>query len=120
MSDPIVVKIGGNSVELPLVMNFAQLERVWPSIKILASSTDSAERIAAGVAFAAGVLRETAPEWTVPRIKAELRVSRIGGASEAAELLDRVREVMIGSGLVIPGEDDPPEPVPAAPPGTTS
>lgn len=107
MPDPIHVTIGGEPVELPLVLTFAGLERVWPAVRAMAATRDPVEQVAAAIGIVSGALLMQRPELTVPEIKARLRV---GAADERTGLLKAVDALLVASGLVPAGEVSAPAP----------
>lgn len=115
MTDPILVQIGGELVTVPAVLNFATLERVWPSVVASASAKSTIERHAACIAFLAAILVETRPDLNVPEIKKRLRVNIVAGTDERPGVIAAVDAVLEASGLVPKGEAAPPE-APAADP----
>jgi hypothetical protein len=119
------VTIGGETILLPPIMNFATLERVWPALKALDQTQDVIERTASRIAIVSGVLLGTRPDLTVPVIKAKLLIKDY---NEIAGLIDPVHRLMVASGLLseglAPGEAAPPappaDPAPTDPTSSTS
>ena len=111
MADPVMVTIGGEQIELPPVLNFAQLERIWPAMKALDATQDLIERTAARIAIVSGALKETRPDLSVAEIKKRLRVEDF---REISGLILPVHELLIASGLM-PKDQEPGE---ALAPGT--
>ena len=107
------VTIGGETIAVPVIMNFAMLERAWPAIKASAIATDPIEGAAADIGIISAVLIPVRPELTVIEIKKRLLVNRMADTDERAGLADAVRRLLIQSGLVREGEAEPPE-TPAA------
>jgi hypothetical protein len=112
MADPITVKIGGEEITLPLIMNFATLERVGPALTANAAATTYNEQISACVAFLAAVLLPTRPDLTVPEIKNRLRINLVDGTDERAGVQASIDAICIASGLVKRKETDVGEAVP--------
>jgi hypothetical protein len=115
MPEQITVTIGGEAIELPLVLNFATLERVWPAWKAFVEADDGIKQTSAACAFVAHVLVDTKPELTVFEIKKRLRVNRLDGSDERPQLREVIDRILIASGLIDPERDAPPaQPEPAA------
>lgn len=102
MSDPITVKIGGEEITLPLIMNFATLERVSPALAANFEARSYYAQIAAGVAFMSALLLTTRPELTVPEIKNRLLVNIVDGTDERGGLMFAMNALCEASGLVKP------------------
>jgi hypothetical protein len=137
MTDPVTVTIGGETIELPPVLHFDELERIWPAMKALDATADPIERTAARLAIISGALKGTKPELTVPELKKRLRVA---GYDEIGGLVEPVNDLLVASGLmkradpgpagepggdgqpgeVTPGEAAPPGSSPAASPTSTT
>lgn len=119
MPDPIKILIGGEEVTLPLILNFALLDRAYPSIEAMTEAPNMIARTAAEVAFVSCVVMDVKPELTVPEIKRRLRVNVEDGTDEREALSVAVDQVIRQSGLfrrkvAEPGEAVPEE-VPVAP-----
>ena len=117
------VRIGGEDITLPAIMNFTTLERAWPALQALDEAPDHVARVARSLAFLAQVLLETRPDLTLPELKKRLRVQRFDPDSGAPVEIDErpgvltaVRELCIASGLISKNpprgelEGDPPVP----------
>lgn len=115
--DPIKFKLGGDEIVLPVIMNFACLERAWPAIKALAEGKDFVGRTAAALAIASAVVLPSRPELTVAEMKARLRTNPLDGGDEAPGLFVAIDALLHSSGLVpagnaaAPGEPAPVETV---------
>ena len=109
MAEPINVTIGGEAVAVPPVLNFAALERVWPSLKAMTETDDLTYRVSAAIGLISGALLETRPERTVPEIKKRLRINVVDGTDERAGMMEAVNYLLIASGLVRSGEAVPAE-----------
>lgn len=107
MADLITCMIGGEKITLPPIMNFAQLERCWPSIKAISTATDAVAMTSAAIALISGALLETRPDFTVPRIKSLVRVNKIDGTDERPGILSAADNLCLASGLVTAGETEP-------------
>lgn len=109
MADPIIVTIGGAQIELPPILVFEDLERIWPAMKALDATTDPIERTSCRLAIISGALKATRPELTIPELKKRLRIDRY---DEISGLADPVIALLEVSGLLKkddpPGEGDPP------------
>jgi hypothetical protein len=104
MTDTIPVSIGGEAIALPLVMNFAALQRVWPAIKAISTETDPANFTAAHLGFISALLKKTRPELTIAELGERLRVNIRTGSDERPGLYRAVAEIIAESGLVPEGE----------------
>lgn len=113
MADVVTVIIGGEPVTIPLVMNFETLERVWPAIKASSRATDSVEQAAASIAVISGAIIASRPDLSISEIKSRLRVNIMDGTDERPGIVRAADELLIASGLIKVGEDQPPE-APAA------
>lgn len=115
MPEAITVRIGGEGFTVPLIMNFATLERAWPALKALGDTRDPLEQVSAGIAMLAAVLMPVHPELHVGEIKSRLRVNMADGTDERTGVMDAVNRLMSASGLLPKGEDLPPGKEPPAP-----
>ncbi len=104
MSAPIIVKIGGESVTVPPIMNFLALERAWPAILAMNAEKDPIRVDAAAMAVLAAVLLESRPDLDVMTIKRRVLINRADGTDERQGIGSAVNQLMIISGLVTPGE----------------
>jgi len=129
VTDTVTVRIGGEDIELPLIMNFAALKRCWPAMQAWEAASDSIPLTSASIAFIAALLAKTRPELTQPAIEERLRIKRFdpetGAPSDEDERLGvirAVREICLASGLIQKappeGEARPPENPGAASPST--
>jgi hypothetical protein len=124
MSDSVKVTIGGEEIELPRILNFAQLERTWPAVEAYSAAAGGVAQISAALAFIAGLLVETRPELNLAELKRRTRVERYDPATEdSLSPLDErpgihtaLSEICKASGLI---PRLPPEP-PAAPEASPS
>jgi len=108
------VRIGGEDIVLPAIMNFTTLERAWPALQALDDAPDHVARVARSLAFLAQVLLETRPDLSLPELKKRVRVQRFDPDSgEPVEVDERpgviaaVRQLCIASGLI---SKNPPRP----------
>lgn len=108
MPDTISVIIGGEKIELPLVMNFATLERVWPPLDAFSGAANGVARTSAALGIVAALLLPTRPELTVPELKSRLRVDKREKVNERILLEEAVAQLLRQSGLVTAGEEEPP------------
>ena len=113
MNETVNVTIGGEVIALPLVLNFAALERFWPALKAMAASTDPVNRVSAGIGCIAAVLVTVRPELDVKEIKQRLRINRADGTDDRPGVLDAVDKICLASGLIRVGEIEPAETPPA-------
>lgn len=104
MSGPIIVKIGGESVTVPAIMNFLALERAWPAIQAMNAESDPIRVDAAATAVLAAALLESRPDLDVMTIKRRLLINRADGTDERPGLSAAVHQLILASGLVTPGE----------------
>ena len=111
MSDPpqsLTVTIGSEKITLPKILNFLTLERLWPSLQVLADSKDNVTRAAAALGIVSAVVIEKRPELTVAELKKRLMIFDENGIDERTELFVVVDNLLIASGLVrreeVPGE----------------
>jgi hypothetical protein len=122
------VKIGGEEITLPAIMNFATLERVWPALKALDDAPDVVGKVSCALAFLAAVLLKTRPELSLAVLKERLRVQRfdpqtnalLPGIDERPGVIAAVTALCIASGLVAkeePKEKPEGEAEPPAAPG---
>lgn len=118
MSDEVKVRIGGEEITLPLILNFATLERAWPAIKVMADEGDPIARVSAACGILAALLVATRPELSVVEIKKRLLVNRATKTDERPGLLAAVDQIVVASGLFIPGEDKPAEVTEETPPAS--
>nr|WP_294549979.1 hypothetical protein [uncultured Rhodopila sp.] len=122
MADPVFVTIGGERFELPPILNFACLERVWPAMKArdACPADDIVGRTAANLAIVAGALLKTKPAMTLPVLKEKLGAAIFTVDSpEMFGLTESVNQLLLQSGLIKvdapaagepkAGEDDAPE-----------
>jgi hypothetical protein len=123
MTETVTVKIGGEDVVLPLILNFATLKRAWPALLAWDAAGDPVAKTSSALAFVASILAKTNPALTQPALEERLRVERYKpGTDEEAEHDERnglnraVRRVAVESGLV---PQTPPAPRPAEPPAAT-
>lgn len=120
------VRIGGEDITLPAIMNFTTLERAWPALQALDEAPDHVARVARSLAFLAQVLLETRPDLTLPVLKKRLRVQRFDPDSgellrdgdERPGVLAAVRELCIASGLISKNPPTEEGPAPADSPQT--
>jgi hypothetical protein len=119
MTDTVTVKIGGEDIVLPLIMNFATLKRAWPALLAWDAADDPVAKTSSALAFVANVLAKTRPDLTQPALEERLRVARYKpGTDEEIEHDERrslnqaVRQLAVESGLV-------PQTPPESPAATT-
>lgn len=117
MAKTVTVTIGGENIALPLIANFATLERIWPAMKALDATTDIVERGSARLAIISAVLKNDRPELTVPELKSRLRVD---GFEEITGLIEPVRQMLVASGLIKEEAATAGEARPPAPPADTT
>lgn len=108
MSDQTTTKvtIGGEYLELPEIMTFDVLERVWPAVKALAEAPDDVARTSASLAVVAAILLPSRPDLNVPTLKKRLRVNPLHGVDERIAVFLGVNDLLIRSGLVERLPDD--------------
>jgi hypothetical protein len=119
LSDTINVRIGGEDIALPLILNFAQLKRAWPAIDAVENATNEITRVSAILAFFAALLAKTQPALTQPALEERLIVKRWDPATDGERVesderlgvITAFREVCEASGLI---PRMPPEPSPGA------
>ncbi|HEV2097423.1 MAG TPA: hypothetical protein VGR45_00700 [Stellaceae bacterium] len=67
------IKIGGEEIVLPAIMNFATLNRCWPAIRAFDKAEDDMSQVSCALAFIAALLVKTRPEvnlaWLEERVK---------------------------------------------------
>lgn len=115
------VKIGGEFITLPAIMNFTTLERAWPALQAMDGAEDQVQRVARSLAFLSQVLLETRPDLTLPELKKRVRVQRfdpdtgdeLPDSDERPGVLAAVRQLCIASGLI---SKNPPREVQGPPP----
>ena len=118
---PIKVKIGGEDVEVPDVLNFATMKKIWAPLQI-ASSKDATpiDRQSASIRILAAALMRANPELSAEEIENRLLV-RAGddgrGLSEADLLIDAVNRLLASSGLIPKDVVEQPQTGEAQPPG---
>ena len=100
MTEPVTVRIGGETIALPPLLNFAALKRVWPAMRALDTTADPVEQTAARIAIVAGALLPTRPDLTGPEIEKRLRINLFDGTDEVAGLAAAVHELLVASGLI--------------------
>lgn len=115
MSDTITVKIGGEQIDLPLVLNFATLERVWPCIKAMNAASDTIAETGAAIGMVAALLLPKRPELNAVEIKQRVRINLRDGTDERIGIVTAVSAIIRESGLIpaevetaVQGEADPP------------
>ncbi len=74
MAENVTVRIGGEEVAVPLILNLEGLERAWPHIRALSSTVDPLDRVLAACGLIAGALLSTRPEFGLDTIMARLRI----------------------------------------------
>jgi hypothetical protein len=119
VSDTINVRIGGEDIAVPLILNFAQLKRAWPAIDAVENATNEITRVSAILAFFAALLAKTQPALTQPALEERLIVKRWDPATDGERVesderlgvITAFREVCEASGLI---PRMPPEPGPGA------
>lgn len=114
------VKIGGEDIALPAIMNFATLERAWPALKAIEAQDDPIGRISSSLAFLAAVLLPSRPDLNLQTLKERLRIKRFNpdtgepdGEDERPGIAAAVRQLCLASGLISSKPDEGEE----APPG---
>ena len=113
--DPVTVKIGGEVIELPLIMNFATLKRIDEPMK---ASTEATLRLvdpnlgladkmqqtlrmqAANIYMIAALLVPTRPELTGPEIEKRLLINIQDGTDERPGLTEAINRIFEASGLI--------------------
>jgi len=81
--ESVKVRIGGEEIELPRILNFAQLERTWPAVEAYSAAASGVQEISAALAFFAGLLVETRPELNLAELKKRTRVERFDPATDS-------------------------------------
>lgn len=119
MTETVTVKIGGEDIVLPLILNFAALKRAWPALLAWDEAADPVAKTSSALAFVANILAKTHPALTQPALEERLRVERYKpGTDQETEHDERtglnraVRRVAVESGLV---PQTPPAPQPEPP-----
>jgi hypothetical protein len=79
--------IGGETVSMPAVMNFATLKAAWPAIRRLGESQDPIERMGAAIEVIAAALARVRPDLTEAEIEARATVAEMPALVAALPLL---------------------------------
>ncbi len=108
MTDTVKVRIGGEEIAVPLIMNFATLKRTAAARDAFAEASDQMGQVAAGLALIAQILLKTKPELSAPALEEKLRVRHYDPATDDAEtgederpgLIEAIVEIYKASGLI--------------------
>ena len=102
----VTIEIGRETIEVPTVQSFGQLERAWPAINAYDAASDVVERGAAAIGILASLIARARPELTPEELKE--RMSR----RQVARLDGQVMEILKDSDVMeerAPGEAGPAE-----------
>lgn len=117
---PVTLKIGGEDVEIPDILNFATMKKIWAPLQVASSKEATPiDRQAASIRIISAALIRKDPKYSPEFIEDQLLV-RAGddgrGVSEADLLIDAVNRLLASSGLIPKEVVEPPKPGEAPPP----
>jgi len=109
MPDPINLTIGDETIALPPILTFSQLEQCWGAIAAADNASDLIQATTARLTLVSILLKDSRPDLDVKTLKAKMSPS----LARMRDLGDTVFNLLVSSGVIEPkapgaGEATPP------------